>query len=298
MHRGCKTLLRTKISSLSVGHHCLSNYNHFPFFLGLKMFNGVASFSNGTDKSPIETAKQKAAIQCVDENVESDQVIGIGTGTTSFYAIEHLGHKFKSGQIVNIFCVPTSIDSRHLIIKNALPLSDLERHPFVDVYIDGADEVDQKLDCIKGAGGCLAEEKIVMGCSKRFFLVADYRKKSEELGEKWKSIPIEVCRSAHVPVSKRIEKTEGGLCKLRTGSGKAGPLLTDNGNFIVDWYFPSTIIPVPNWNVLNVRLKMIPGVVETGLFLETAEKAYFGMENGTVLVMDRKNKISNGDTHY
>ncbi|XP_030211902.1 ribose-5-phosphate isomerase [Gadus morhua] len=154
---------------------------------------------------------------------------------------------------------------------------------WLDVAIDGADEVDAGLILIKGGGGCLTQEKIVAGCAKHFIVIADYRKDSVSLGEQWKKgVPVEVIPMAYVPVARRIARCFGGEAVLRMAVSKAGPVVTDNGNFILDWKFEG----VQNWKEVNRDIKMIPGVVETGLFVGMAERAYFGMEDGTVQVRD------------
>ncbi|EOA98555.1 Ribose-5-phosphate isomerase [Anas platyrhynchos] len=176
-----------------------------------------------------------------------------------------------------IVCIPTSFQARQLILQNGLTLSDLDRHPELDVAIDGADEVDSNLNLIKGGGGCLTQEKIVAGYAKCFIVIADYRKKSESLGEQWKKgIPIEVIPMAYVPVTRALTKNFGGAAELRMAVSKAGPVVTDNGNFILDWKFDK----VHEWSEVNTAIKMIPGVVETGLFINMAEVVYFGMEDG------------------
>lgn len=178
-------------------------------------------------------------------------------------------------------CVPTSFQSRQLITKNELILSDLERTPLLDIAIDGADEVDSQLNCIKGGGACQFQEKIVASCAKEFIIVADDRKNSEELGESWKrGVPIEVLPVAYRPVKLRIEEKVGGKAVLRMAENKAGPIVTDNGNFVLDWLFDKPCV----WHEINTAIKLIPGVVETGLFLNMAKVAYFGKADGSVIV--------------
>ncbi|XP_064916324.1 ribose-5-phosphate isomerase isoform X4 [Columba livia] len=175
--------------------------------------------------------------------------------------------------------------ARQLILQNGLTLSDLDRHPELDVAIDGADEVDSDLNLIKGGGGCLTQEKIVAGYAKCFIVIADYRKKSRSLGEQWKKgIPIEVIPMAYVPVTRALTKNFGGVVELRMAVSKAGPVVTDNGNFILDWKFDK----VHEWSEVNTAIKMIPGVVETGLFIGMAEVVYFGMEDGSVSVREKQ----------
>ncbi|NWX87084.1 RPIA isomerase, partial [Nothoprocta ornata] len=182
-------------------------------------------------------------------------------------------------------CSVLGVQARQLILQNGLTLSDLDRHPELDVAIDGADEVDCDLNLIKGGGGCLTQEKIVAGYAKCFIVIADYRKKSKSLGEHWKKgIPIEVIPMAYVPVSRTLTKNFGGAAELRMAVSKAGPVVTDNGNFILDWKFDT----VHKWSEVNTAIKMIPGVVETGLFIDMAQQVYFGMQDGSVSVRERQ----------
>ncbi|XP_044023589.1 ribose-5-phosphate isomerase isoform X1 [Siniperca chuatsi] len=179
--------------------------------------------------------------------------------------------------------VDNHVQARQLILQHGLTLSDLDRHPELDVAIDGADEVDADLTLIKGGGGCLTQEKIVAGCAKHFVVIADYRKDSKALGQQWKKgVPIEVIPMAYIPVSRTIAKRFGGEASLRMAVSKAGPVVTDNSNFILDWKFEHA----QNWKEVNTAIKMIPGVVETGLFVSMAERAYFGMEDGSVQIRD------------
>ncbi|KAM8833237.1 ribose-5-phosphate isomerase [Synchiropus picturatus] len=229
-----------------------------------------------------EEAKKLAAYAAVDNHVQNNQVVGVGSGSTIVYAVNRLAERVRLEKL-NIVCVPTSFQARQLILQHGLTLSDLDRHPELDVAIDGADEVDGDLTLIKGGGGCLTQEKIVAGCAKRFIVIADYRKDSVSLGQQWKKgVPIEVIPMAYVPVSRVIARRFGGEAVLRMAVSKAGPVVTDNSNFILDWKFES----VENWREVNTAIKMIPGVVETGLFVGMAERAYFGMEDGSVLTRD------------
>uniref|UniRef100_A0A1L8E1V9 ribose-5-phosphate isomerase n=1 Tax=Nyssomyia neivai TaxID=330878 RepID=A0A1L8E1V9_9DIPT len=227
----------------------------------------------------LEEAKKIAAYKAVDEFVKSDQIVGIGSGSTVVYAVERLAEKV-SKENINVICIPTSFQARQLIIGHGLTLSELELHPEIDVVIDGADECDKNLTLIKGGGGCLLQEKIVASFSKKMIVVADYTKDSTKLGEQYKKgIPIEVIPMAYIPIRNRIQKLFGGKLQLRMAVAKAGPCITDNGNFILDWHFPTSD---HNWEQINRDISMIPGVVETGLFVGMAEKAFFGQADGTV----------------
>ncbi|XP_062903186.1 ribose-5-phosphate isomerase isoform X2 [Mobula hypostoma] len=201
-------------------------------------------------------------------------------GSRKFSAGMEAAAKQKAGYMA----VDNHVQARQLILKHELPLSDLDRHPELDVAIDGADEVDCNLNLIKGGGGCLTQEKIVAGCANKFIIIADYRKDSKNLGENWKKgVPIEVIPMAYVPVTRAIVTKYGGNVDLRMAVSKAGPVVTDNGNFILDWKFSN----ISDWKDVNVGIKMIPGVVETGLFIDMAERVYFGMKDGTVCCRDR-----------
>jgi len=145
--------------------------------------------------------------------------------------------------------------------------------------------VDKGLTLIKGGGGCLTQEKIVASAAKKLVIVADYTKNSIHLGQNWmKGLPIEVIPMSHVIIKKKIEKLFGGLAELRMAKAKAGPLVTDNGNLIIDWKFPLSQKDC-DWNDINTQIKMMPGVVETGLFIRMANKVYFGNKDGTVSVV-------------
>ncbi|XP_003740797.1 ribose-5-phosphate isomerase [Galendromus occidentalis] len=228
----------------------------------------------------LETAKKLAATSAVDDNVKSGFAVGIGSGSTVVYAVQRLAELIEAKQLENIKCVPSSFQSLQLIRKHHLRLTDLEETPDLDVAIDGADEVDAVLTCIKGGGGCLTQEKIVAASAKNFVVIADYSKRSECLGETWKKgIPVEVIPMAYVPVTKKIEHLLGVKPVLRQAVAKAGPVVTDNGNFILDCPFvPGKLLDT---YATNISIKMIPGVVETGLFVRMAQKAYFGLADGS-----------------
>eukprot|EP01112_Ceratiomyxa_fruticulosa_P022966 TRINITY_DN858_c0_g1_i1.p1 TRINITY_DN858_c0_g1~~TRINITY_DN858_c0_g1_i1.p1 ORF type:complete len:212 (+),score=39.48 TRINITY_DN858_c0_g1_i1:167-802(+) len=209
--------------------------------------------------------------------------IGVGSGSTIVYAIERILERIKT-EGLKVTCVPTSFQSEQLLIDGGVIPSTLNITPSLDVTIDGADEVDADMNCIKGGGGCQTLEKLVASCSKKLVIVADSRKDSSKLGEKWKKgVPLEVLAVARVPVSKKIEAL-GGKPVLRMAVKKAGPVITDNGNIILDCDFGV----IENPQRLEQQLCMITGVVETGLFINMAQMAYFGQDNGTVTTRVKK----------
>lgn len=229
------------------------------------------------NENQIELGKKIAAERAVEENVKANMILGIGSGTTVVYAIQKLAQL-----ALNVKCIPTSFQSYQLIVENNLELASLDQYPDIDLDIDGADEIDKDLNLIKGGGGCLVQEKIIAFNSKKFIIIADYRKQSTKLGENWrKGIPIEVIPMAYIPLLKKMEQL-GGNPQLRMAKAKTGPLVTDNSNFIIDVDFGI----VDNPTNLDMSLRVIPGVVETGLFLGMASKAYIGLKDGTISVIE------------
>jgi len=224
----------------------------------------------------VEEGKKKAAYLAVDNHVKKDQVIGVGSGSTIVYAVERLKQR-NIDEGLNVRCVPTSFQARQLILDAGLNLTDLERETQIDVTIDGCDESDDNLTLIKGGGGCLTQEKIVAAFSKSFIVIADERKNSKQLGEQWKYVPIEVLPFAWTQVKRKIEEDLGGEAKLRMAKAKAGPVVTDNANFLLDWYWGDREM---DWQTINTKIVLIPGVLETGLFVKMANKAYFGFADG------------------
>ncbi|GAB1290904.1 Ribose-5-phosphate isomerase [Apodemus speciosus] len=233
--------------------------------------------------SKAEEAKKLASHTAVENHVKNNQVLGIGSGSTIVHAVQRIAERVKQEKL-DLICIPTSFQARQLILQYGLTLSDLDQHPEIDLAIDGADEVDAELNLIKGGGGCLTQEKIVAGYASRFIVIADFRKDSKNLGDRWhKGIPIEVIPMAYVPVSRAVTQKFGGEVELRMAVNKAGPVVTDNGNFILDWKFDR----VHKWSEVNTAIKMTPGVVDTGLFINMAERVYFGMQDGSVNVREK-----------
>ena len=229
----------------------------------------------------VELGKKNAAYRAVEENIKNGMILGIGSGSTVVYAVEKL-KMLISEKKLSVKCIPTSFQSYQLIVEKGLNLGSLDQYPNIDLDLDGADEIDEELNLIKGGGGCLVQEKIVASNSKRLIIIADFRKKSKKLGENWKKgVPIEVIPLAYVPIIEKLKEL-GANPKLRMAQAKAGPLITDNGNFIIDADFG--VIKSPK--EINDAILKIPGVVDTGLFVGMTEKAYIGQEDGTVLVLE------------
>lgn len=230
----------------------------------------------------IEKAKKKAAYAAV-KHVKNDFIVGLGSGTTAAYAIKALGEKIDREHL-NVLAVPTSYQAFLLAIQYGITLTTLEENPKLDVTIDGADQIDQNLNLIKGMGAALAREKIVASTSKQNIIIADSTKKVTRIGQNNHPIPVEILTFAMAPVQQRI-KAIGGRPILREAKSKLGPVITDNGNVIIDAFFGTISNPAE----LEKKLKQIPGVVENGLFINLSDIAYVGTAT-TVEKIEKKRK--------
>jgi ribose 5-phosphate isomerase A len=229
----------------------------------------------------IEKAKKNAALAAV-KHVEDGFVVGLGSGSTASYAIEEIGNKIKHEKL-HILGVPTSYQAFILAVKCGIPITTLEEHPILNLTIDGADQIDKELNVIKGMGGALAREKIVAVASKKLVIVADETKKVNVLGENNHPVPIEVLPVAAPVVMHKIKEI-GGKPVMREGKGKVGPIITDNGNIIIDAYFGLIHKPAE----LERALKSLTGVVETGLFVKMANRVYLGKSSGVETIVRKE----------
>jgi ribose 5-phosphate isomerase A len=227
----------------------------------------------------IEKAKKSAALEAV-KHVKDGFVVGLGSGSTAAYAIEGIGRRIKN-EGLHVLGVPTSYQAFMLAVRHGVPITTLEERPKLDLTIDGADQIDEKLNLIKGMGGALAREKIVASVSKKLLIVADECKKVKVLGEGNHPVPMEVLPFAAQVVMRRVKEI-GGKPVLREGEGKVGPVITDNGNVIIDAYFG--LIHKPE--ELEGKLKLLPGVVETGIFVRMASLVCLGTRSGAVKLVE------------
>ncbi len=205
--------------------------------------------------------KEMVAEEAV-EIVRDGMILGIGSGTTVELFLRKLGDKIKS-EGLEIYGVPSSYQSHLVAVEVGIKIVDLFEYPELDLCIDGADQIDKNLNCIKGGGGALTREKIVSQASKRFVVIAEGRKFVEKLNM---PVPIEVLPFAYGYIKRKLSEI-GGVCRLRFGSGKVGPVVTDNGNFIIDCDFGE----IENPESLESDLNSIAGVVENGLFCNVDE---------------------------
>lgn len=219
-----------------------------------------------------EEAKKRVALEAV-KHIQDDFIVGLGSGSTAAYVIQQIGEKIRL-ESLRILGVPTSHQAMMLAVHCGVPLTTLNEYPQLDLAIDGADQIDRDLNLIKGGGGALTREKIVASAAKQFVIVADETKLVERLGTNH-TVPIEVLPFALPTVMVKLRELKGKPV-LREGGGKVGPLVTDNGNFVVDVDFG----PVDDVKELDLQLKLISGVIETGLFVGMADVVYLGKPDG------------------
>ncbi len=221
--------------------------------------------------------KRRAARKAV-EYVEDGMVLGLGTGSTTRYAVEEIGHLVQGGY--ELVGVPTSLETERQARSLGIPISTLEEVKRLDLTIDGADEVDPQFQLIKGLGGALLREKIVAYHSRQEIIIVDSSKIVERLGVRT-PLPVEVVPFSHGRTKEAIE----GLGCAAALRGGATPFVTDNGNYIYDCKFGS----IDEARRLEAQLDSIPGVVESGLFLGLASRVVIGTEKG-VEVRDRRDQ--------
>ena len=226
----------------------------------------------------IEDAKRNAVLKAI-EPIRNGWIVGLGSGSTVSYAVKELA-RLRRDRKFQFSIVPTSYQIEHLSTSNGLTTISMNEVAGIDYAIDGADQVQENtLNLVKGRGGALLREKLVDIAARDLAIVIDESKLSKYLGGK-QSIPIEVLPLAYKYVQSAVAKI-GGRAKLRESIGKAGPVITDNGNFILDADFGKIQNAVP----LERRLKTIPGILETGLFIGLTKQVYVGLRSGKVRVL-------------
>ena len=193
-------------------------------------------------------------------------VVGLGTGSTAIHAVPALAQRLRTGELRDIRAVPTSYQSMMAARELGIPLVDLDEIERIDLDIDGADEVAPDLTLIKGGGAAQTREKVIAALADDFTVVVDETKLVPRLGAR-QPVPVEVLSFAVAPVSRAIERL-GGTPVLRMAVKKAGPVVTDQGNLILDVRFPQ----IPDPGRLERELKMIPGTLENGLFVGLARR--------------------------
>jgi ribose 5-phosphate isomerase A len=228
----------------------------------------------------VEKARLSAAAQSTRE-IRNGTTIGLGSGTTVLKALELAAEKIRK-ESLNVTFVPTSYQMEIAARRLGLKTTHLDEGVELDLALDGADQVQwRSLDMVKGGGAALLREKIVDSAAKRLVIVIDEKKLAKTLGGE-QPIPVEIVPFGyHATLGKIKRLSEKAV--LREGTGKVGPVVTDNGNLIVDAHFRNLRRP----DIIHEKLKNIAGVVETGLFLEMCDAAYVGRKDGKVDILRR-----------
>lgn len=230
--------------------------------------------------------KVLAATTAVDTLIKEGKIfsgmkIGLGTGSTAMPAVKRLAERIADGTLKDVKAVVTSFQTQLACEGFGIPvytLNDKCIGGHLDLSIDGADEIDQKNNLIKGGGAAHLREKLVEYNSSFLAIVADSSKDVQSLGTKF-PLPVEVISDARVPVIKELEKL-GASCVLREGVKKAGPVITDNGNMILDCTWKDPVDPAE----MEEKINKITGVVECGFFTKIHPVAFIAREDGSVTV--------------
>ncbi len=217
--------------------------------------------------------KREAGERAVDF-VESGMIVGLGHGSTTIFALRRIGRLLREDKLRDILGIPTSTRVEHDARNLGIPLTTLNDHPVIDVTIDGADEVDDGLNLIKGGGGALLREKIVAQATRREVIVVDHTKLSPTLGIQW-AVPVEVTPFGRRPQEMFLESLGARVTLRHMEDGS--PFKTDQGNLILDCDFGA----ISNPEELASHLERRAGIVGHGLFLGLASDVIVGTEDGT-----------------
>lgn len=233
-----------------------------------------------TGAEAVKVMKQQVG-KAAAERVQSGSIVGLGTGSTTAYAIQYLGDRIKSGDLTDIKGIPTSFQASVLAKQHGIPLTTLDEVERIHIAIDGADEVDPQKNLIKGGGAAHTREKVVDSLAELFIVVVDQSKIVTALGSTF-PVPVEVLPMAIAPVTRALEKL-GGKPELRMGVRKDGPVITDQGNMVLDVTFTSISNPAE----LEKTLNNIPGVLENGIFVGVTDIVLIGeIQDGQPIVRE------------
>ena len=224
-----------------------------------------SSHDTSSDKSHEKEASALSAVTLIADGM----IVGIGTGSTAAYAIAELGRLVAGG--LDILCVPTSYQSEMLAAQQKIPITTLSEHPELDIVLDGADQIDRNLMAIKGGGAAHTREKVIAHAASRVVLMADHEKVAPGLDH---TVPIEVLPYARTLVEREVRALDG-IPALRMAARKDGPVVTDNGNFVIDADFGTIDDPVQ----LSDELNTLVGAIEHGIFLNVDE-VHIGTADG------------------
>jgi len=221
------------------------------------------------------------------KEVSSDMILGLGSGSTAAIMIKRLADEIRSGKLQNIKGVATSFQSEVLALQLGIPLIDLASASQIDLAIDGADEVDPGFQLIKGGGACHVREKLVAYKANKLLIVVDESKMVQNLNKSF-PLPVEVLPNAWKQVQDSISEMKGS-CTLRMATKKAGPVVTDQGNLILDVLFDDGIKSPKD---IELCINNIPGVLENGLFIDLTDKVLVGKIENNIPVVYEPSKVS------
>lgn len=227
----------------------------------------------------LSALKKTLGTYAADHFVRDGMKLGLGTGSTAIWAARRVAERLSQGGLRDIRAVVTSLQTELEARAAGIPvltLNDASLESTLDLVIDGADEVDPAHNMIKGGGGALLMEKIIAYASREIIILVDHTKLSPRLCEHF-AIPVEVVADAVAPVRRRLEEM-GGEVSLRMALRKAGPVVTDLGNLLLDVTFRGTFDP----RKMEEELKLIPGVLEDGLFTKRPPTLVIGREDGSI----------------
>ena len=220
------------------------------------------------------------------KEVESEMILGLGSGSTAALMIKSLADEIHSGKLKNIRGVATSFQSEVLALELDIPLIDLASVSRIDLAIDGADEVDPAFQLIKGGGACHVREKLVASKAEKLLIVVDESKMVQNLNKTF-PLPVEVLPNAWKQVKDMISEMDG-CSTLRMAKKKAGPVVTDQGNLILDVLFNDGI---KNPKDIERSINNIPGVLENGLFVDITDKVLVGKIENNMPVVYSPSKV-------
>uniref|UniRef100_A0A7S4T002 ribose-5-phosphate isomerase n=3 Tax=Ditylum brightwellii TaxID=49249 RepID=A0A7S4T002_9STRA len=266
--------MRVSTSSLFCALACALASPAAAFAPSSVAFRPVSTITSSSLKMALtqDELKKMVGYKSVDDYVKSGMVVGLGTGSTAYYAVERVGQLLKDGTLTDIVAIPTSVRTKEQAEELGIPLVTLDTHSKLDVAIDGADEVDPDLNLVKGGGGALLREKMVEVCADKFIVIVDESKITEKgLGPGF-PVPVEITPFCHEHTMRTVANLPS--CKgcnpvLRMGSSSSNVndgdeiAVTDNGNYIVDLHFEEPIADAP---LMASEIKNVVGVVDHGLF--------------------------------
>ncbi len=235
--------------------------------------------------SDLQNQMKQAVAEAAVEQFRDGMIVGLGSGSTAALMIKGLGQRLASGQLKDIVGVTTSFQGEVLAAELGIPLRSLNAVDRIDLAVDGADEVDPAFQLIKGGGACHVQEKLVAARAERFVVVVDSTKLVERLNLEF-LLPVEVLPGAWRQVQQQLSEMNG-TAELRMAQRKAGPVVTDQGNLVLDVRFEGGISDSVD---LERSINNIPGVLENGLFVNLADEVLVGEVNDGVAGVRRLDK--------